>query len=182
LLQIVREIAMLVEEVMTRDVITIDSSDTVFDACKTYSEVKVGSLVVMDRDIIVGIITERDIIERAILQKKDPSKTKIREIMSQNIKTVHALAPIDKAIQIMNDNKIKKLPVILNNDIVGIITETDLTKTLKFYSEALEELTELYKESREDIEKILEKWGNIIYNMKGLKKSVEPRQIPIIKR
>ena len=171
---------MLVEEVMTRDVVTIDSNETVYDACKIYSEIKVGSLVVMDRDIIVGIITERDIIERAILQKKSPTKTKIRNIMTANIKTVHALAPLEKAVSIMKENKIKKLPVILNNDIVGIITETDLSRTIEFYSEALEELTKLYQESKEDIEKIMEKWGNIIYNMKGLKKSVEPKEIPLI--
>ncbi len=172
---------MLVEEVMTRDVVTIDSNETVYDACKIYSEIKVGSLVVMDRDIIVGIITERDIIERAILQNKNPTKTKIRNIMTANIKTVHALAPLEKAVLIMKENKIKKLPVILNNDIVGIITETDLSQTIKFYSEALEELTKLYTESKEDIEKIMEKWGNIIYNMKGLKKSVEPKEIQLIK-
>ncbi len=173
---------MNVEEVMTRDVVTIDSNETVFDACKIYSEIKVGSLVVMDRDIIVGIITERDIIERAILQNKVPIKTKIREIMSPNIKTVHALAPIEKAASIMKENKIKKLPVILNNNIVGIITETDLSRTVEFFSEALEELTKLYNESREDIEKILERWGNIIYNLKGLKKSSEPNKLQIIEK
>ncbi|KYK21790.1 hypothetical protein AYK21_04540 [Thermoplasmatales archaeon SG8-52-2] len=173
---------MLVEEVMTRNVVTIDSNDTVYDACKTYSEIKVGSLVVMNRDMIVGIITERDIIERAILQKKNPTKTKIREIMSPHIKTIHALAPIEKAVQIMKENNIKKLPVILNNDIVGIITETDISQTVEFFSEALEELTKLYNESKEDIEKILERWGNILYNLKGLKKSVEPKKLQMIEK
>jgi CBS domain-containing protein len=173
---------MLVEEVMTHNVVTIDSNDTVYDACRTYSEIKVGSLVVMNRDMIVGIITERDIIERAILQKKNPTKTKIREIMSPHIKTIHALAPIEKAVQIMKQNNIKKLPVILNNDIVGIITETDISQTVGFFSEALEELTKLYTESREDIEKILERWGNILYNLKGLKKSVEPKKLQMIEK
>ena len=171
---------MLVEEVMTRDVITIDSNDTIYDACKLYSEIKVGSLVVMNRDIIVGIITERDIIERAILQKKSPTKTKIREIMSPNIKTVHALAPIEKAAVIMKENNIKKLPVILNNDIVGIITETDLSRTVEFFSEALEELIKLYHESKEDIEKIMEKWGKIVYSMKGSKKLENNKELKTI--
>ena len=81
---------MLVEEVMTRKVVTIDCNKNVFDACKIYSKNKVGCLVVMDKDIIVGIITERDMIERVILQNRNPKKTKIREIMSFNIKTIHA--------------------------------------------------------------------------------------------
>ncbi len=161
---------MLVEEVMTRDVVTIENNQTVYEACKLYSEKKVGSLVVMDKDIIVGIVTERDIIERAILQKKVPTKTKIREIMTPNIKTVHALAPLEKAAFIMKENRIKKLPVILNNEIVGIITETDLSQTIEAFSEAVEELTKFYTESREDIEKIMDDWENIIYSIKGLKK------------
>ena len=161
---------MLVEEVMTRDVVTIENNQTVYDACKLYSEKKVGSLVVMDKDIIVGIVTERDIIERAILQKKAPTKTKIRDIMTPNIKTVHALAPLEKAAFIMKENSIKKLPVILNNEIVGIITETDLSQTIEAFSEAVEELTKFYTESREDIEKIMDDWENIIYSIKGLKK------------
>ena len=173
---------MLVEEVMTRDVVTIDCNETVYDACKLYSEIKVGSLVVMDRDIIVGIVTERDIIERAIVRYKNPTKTKIREIMSPHIKTIHALAPIEKAVQIMKENNIKKLPVILNNDIVGIITETDISQTVEFFSEALEELTNLYNESKEDIEKILERWGNILYNLKGLKKSAEPNKLELVEK
>ncbi|KYK32086.1 MAG: hypothetical protein AYK22_00580 [Thermoplasmatales archaeon SG8-52-3] len=173
---------MLVEEIMTRDVITIDSNETVYNACKIYSDIKVGSLVVMNRDMIVGIITERDIIERVILQKKNPTITKISEIMTQNIKTVHALAPLEKAVSIMKENKIKKLPVILNNDIVGIITESDVSQTIEFYSETLEELTKLYSESKEDIQKIMEKWGNIIYNIKGLKKSVKSKEIEVIKK
>jgi CBS domain-containing protein len=173
---------MLVEEVMTRDVVTIDSNETVYSACETYSEIKVGSLVVINKDMIVGIITERDIIKRAILQKKDPMKTRICEIMSPHIKTIHALAPIEKAVSIMKENNIKKLPVILNNDIVGIITETDISQTVEFFSEALEELTKLYTESKEDIEKILERWGNIIYNLKGLKKAAESEKLQVVKK
>ena len=173
---------MLVEEVMTRDVVTIQNNETVYDACKLYSEKKVGSLVVMDKDIIVGIVTERDIIERAILKKKSPIKTKIRDIMTPNIKTVHALAPLEKAAFIMKENRIKKLPVILNNEIVGIITETDLSQTIEVFSEAVEELTKLYTESREDIEKIMDDWGNIIYSIKGFKKLVGNQELKPIEK
>ena len=172
---------MLVEEVMTRDVVKIDCNQTVYNACEKYCEIKVGSLVVMDRDIIVGIITERDIIERAILRNKNPENTKIREIMSPNIKTIHALAPIEKAVQIMKENKIKKLPVILNNDIVGIITETDISQTVEFFSEALVELTNLYNESKGDIQRIMERWGNILYNLRGMKKS-ERKNIKLVEK
>jgi len=173
---------MLVEEVMTRDVVTIQNNETIYDACKLYNEKKVGCLVVMDKDIIVGIVTERDIIERAVLRKKNPIKTKIRDIMSPNIKTVHALAPLEKAAYIMKEYKIKKLPVILNNEIVGIITETDLSQTIEAFSEAVEELTRFYTESREDIEKIMDDWENIIYSIKGLKKLEQNKELKPIEK
>lgn len=67
---------MLIEEVMTRNVEKIDCNNFVFDTCKIFIDKKVGCLVVMDKDIIVGIITERDTIERVILQNLDPKKPK----------------------------------------------------------------------------------------------------------
>jgi len=173
---------MLVEEVMTRNVVSIDCNKTVYDACKTYSKFHVGCLVVMDKEIIVGIITERDTIERVIIENKNPKKTKVRDIMTSNIKTIHALAPLDKAAQIMKENKIKKLPVILNNEIVGIITETDLTRTIDAYSDAFEELTRFYTESKDSIEKIIDDWGNILYSLKGFKQLSDSKQGEVIKK
>ena len=171
---------MLVEEIMTREVVTIDCNKTVYEACKIYSKNRVGSLVVMDGDILVGIVTERDTIERVILQNRDPNKTKIREIMSSNLKTIHALTPLEKAAKIMKDSHIKKLPVILNNEIVGIITETDLTQAIDAFSEAVEEMTRFYGESKDSIEKILDDWENIISKLKGSKKLFENKKLNVI--
>jgi len=119
---------MLVKEVMTKNVVTIDRNDTAFDACNKYKEYKVGCLVVIDKGRCVGILTERDLIERTICARKSPEKTKVGEIMSSSIKTVHALETIDIALEIMRVNGIKKLPVIMNDEIVGIITVTDISK------------------------------------------------------
>ena len=172
---------MLVEEVMTRDVVTIDCNKTIYDACKVYSQNKVGCLVVMDKEIVVGIITERDMIERVITQDMNPNKTKVREIMSSNIKTIHALAPLEKAAQIMRENNFKRLPVILNNKIVGIITQTDLSRTIDAFSDAVEEMAKFYDESKTNIEKIIDDWGNMLYSLKGHKKLSEHRQLDAIK-
>jgi len=172
---------MLVEEIMTRDVVTIDCKNTIYDACKLYKEKKVGCLVVMENDILVGIITERDIIERGILQDKSPRKTKISEIMSSNLRTIHALASLEKAAQIMKDNNIKKLPVILNNKIVGIITQTDLSDTIDVYSEAFEDLAKFYEESKGNLEKIISEWENIICGLKGQKKQIDYKKPELVK-
>jgi predicted transcriptional regulator len=89
--------------------------------------------------------------------------------MSHNIKTIHATASIEKAAIIMKENNIKKLPVILNNEIVGIITETDILRAVYAFSETIEHLTELYDESRKNIGNMMDKWGSIITNLKNYK-------------
>ena len=163
---------MLVEEVMTKNILKIDCKKTVYDACKFIVENKVGSLVVVDKDIICGIVTERDLVEKVILKKRESAKTLIIDVMTPNLKTVHALAPIEKAAKIMKENNIKKLPVVLNNELVGIITETDLSRTIDAFSDAIEELYRFYIDSKENIEQIIEDWGNIIINLKGYKRLI----------
>jgi len=120
---------MIVRDVMTKKVITIDRNATVLDACNKYMECKVGCLVVTSANgDCVGIVTERDLIERTICARRKPEETKVEDIMSSEIKTVHALDTLEKAVQIMKENNIKKLPVLLNEEIVGIITVTDIAK------------------------------------------------------
>jgi len=131
---------MLVKEIMTKKVVTVNSNDIVFDACLKYRDNKVGCLVVTDNESCVGIVTERDLIERTICLHKDPEKTKLNEIMSSDIKTIQPLETLEKALEIMNKYKIKKLPVISDNDVVGIITITDIAY-------ARPELTERFMES-----------------------------------
>jgi len=119
---------MLVKEIMTRNVVSIDAIASVFDACMMYKEKKVGCLVVVSDETCVGIVTERDLIERSICQHRNPETTKVKEIMSSNIKVVNALDSIEKALEILQQFKIKKLPVISAQKVVGIITMTDIAE------------------------------------------------------
>ena len=119
---------MLVKEIMTKKVVTIHSNDTVFDACLKYRDEKVGCLVVIENEFCVGIVTERDLIERTLCMRKNPEKTKVSEIMSSSIKTIYALDKVETEIDVIKKHKIKKLPVISADKIVGIITVTDISK------------------------------------------------------
>lgn len=119
---------MLVKEVMTKKVVTIEHDKTVLDACNLYRDKKIGCLIVIENGNCVGIVTERDIIERTICARRDPEKTRVREIMSTNLKTIHALDSLEKALTVMRDNSIKKLPVIVKEGVVGIITVTDISR------------------------------------------------------
>ena len=167
---------MLVKEIMTRNVVDIGCNDSVLDACKKFVSMKVGSLVVMDKDMIVGIITERDVIQEVILANGNSRKTKVIEVMSSDIRTIHAMAPVEKAATIMKEHNIKKLPVVLNNEIVGIVTENDLSRTIHAFSTAIDELTQFYENSRENMEKMMADWGDILIGLRNYKKLPEDKK------
>jgi CBS domain-containing protein len=124
---------MIIKDIMTTDVVSIDAGQTATAACEVYKDRGVGCLVVTQNSIIVGILTERDIIERIILGARDPNATLVEDIMSRDIKTIHALAPIENAIKIMKEQRLKKLPVILNGKIVGIVTIADINNRAPQY-------------------------------------------------
>lgn len=119
---------MLIKEIMTKNVITINPNESVYDACVKYRDNKIGCLVVTDKETCVGIVTERDLIERTMCLHKDPDKTKISEIISYNVKTIQSLDTLDNALELMKKFKIKKLPVMSEKALVGVITITDIAK------------------------------------------------------
>ena len=120
---------------MTKNVVTLDRNKTIFDACTLYKEKKIGCLLVTDEERCVGIATERNIIERTICSRVDPYETKIGDIMTTDLVTVHALDKIETAIEYMEFFEIKKLPVLVNDEIVGIITALDIAKARPDLSE-----------------------------------------------
>jgi len=115
---------MLVCEVMNKNVISIDSNRTILDAFILYRDTKVGSLIVIDHHNLVGIITERDLIEKTI--DKNIKTSIVKEIMSSNVITISPLDNLETALKIMKKNRVKKLPVLSSNRLKGIITVTDI--------------------------------------------------------
>lgn len=118
---------MLVKDVMTKNVITIDSNQTILDAYKKYRDNKVGSLVVTDSEKCIGIVTERDLIEKAI--DKDLKTTLVKDIMTSNVRTISPSENLDTASELMEKYNIKKLPVLYDDNITGIITINDIVHT-----------------------------------------------------
>jgi len=115
---------MLVCEIMNKEIITINSNQTILEAFKIYRDAKVGCLVVIENNQIVGIVTERDLIEKTI--DKDLKSTSIKEIMTPNVVTISPLDKLETALKIMKKNRIKKLPVISCDKLKGIVTITDI--------------------------------------------------------
>lgn len=140
-----------VQDVMVRQVLTIDATQTVKNAARFMSKFGVSSLIVSTEDDIVGILTERDILVRVVSSGQDPSKVIIREIMSEPIIVVNPETPLEKAIQIMFRERIKKLPVICcekeRAKLVGILSITDIARIQPRF---IEDMKTLLNNSEDD--------------------------------
>ena len=127
-----------VKEIMTKSVITIGMSGTVREAAKLMNQQNVGDLVVIDGGMAKGIVTERDLVRRVIAQRK-PLDTKINEVMSSPPITVQENCSLRDAARKMVKYKIRRLPVMQDGKLVGIIATSDFARQLskKSFSEAV---------------------------------------------
>ncbi len=115
---------MRVKDIMKKAV-TVDSGVSLRDAAKLMVKERIGSLIVMDGDSIGGIITERDMLKR-VCERKDTLEKKVGLFMSRKLITVSSNRFIDHAATVMSEHNIKKLPVVDDGKLKGIITSTDI--------------------------------------------------------
>ncbi|NOZ81558.1 MAG: CBS domain-containing protein [Candidatus Micrarchaeota archaeon] len=132
---------MKVKDVMKTDVKTVSPDIDIKKAAKLMSEHGIGSLVVVENERVVGILTERDILEKVVATGLNPENTRVSEIMTKNVITVSPDKSLEDAAEIMTKNKIKKLPVVWNNQLVGIVTASDL---IAFEEKLVETLSSLF--------------------------------------
>lgn len=133
---------MQVAEVMIKDVKTVRSEDSVKKASQIMKEHKIGSLIVLDGSgNIVGIVTERDIIMDVVAEGKDPEATKMEEIMSKKVITIGADKSLEEAADLMTDHDIRRLPVVYEGKLVGIVSASDL---ITYEKRLIEKLSKLF--------------------------------------
>jgi CBS domain-containing protein len=117
-----------VEDVMIENVITVDEDATVMEAVEIMNENEIGCLVVMKGNKPVGIITERDMLKRALAESRNPEKTKVNEVMTTPIITTTPTTVLEDAAKLMFEKNLKKLPVVAEGKLVGLVTLTDLAR------------------------------------------------------
>lgn len=124
--------SLCVKDVMVREVITIDSEQTAKNAARLMAKFGISGLVVLREEELVGILTERDILTRVVASGQNPENISVKEIMTEPIIVVNPMMPLDKAVRIMFQEKIKKLPVVNkveeNLRLVGILSLTDIAR------------------------------------------------------
>jgi len=144
----------LVSDVMTRDAITVNPSINLLECARKMVRKRVGSLPIVERKKFVGFISEKDILWALIKKsKEDLSNIKVIDVSPKKIVTIKPSSTIDEAITKMRNSKFDKLPVVLENELVGIITVKDI---LNFNPEIYPELEEFaqIKEREEKLKRI----------------------------
>ena len=121
-----------VEDVLIRKGITVDIDTSVKDATELMDRSSTSCLVVISKNRIKGILTTRDVISRVIARGHDPSQMTVGEVMTHPLIAVREDTPLEEAVKIMFQNKIKKLPIVLGEGddlaLVGLLSLTDIVE------------------------------------------------------
>ncbi|CAM3489263.1 CBS domain-containing protein [Polaromonas hydrogenivorans] len=121
---------------------TIRPDDSVFDALKCMADKGIGALLVMEGDAIVGIVTERDYARKIALKGRTSALTQVRDVMTTPVMFVQPTQTSEECMALMTDNRLRHLPVVQDERLVGLISIGDLVKDIiseqKFVIEQLE--------------------------------------------
>ena len=109
---------------------TVTPEMSVYEALKLMADKNIGAVMVLEDDQVVGIMTERDYARKVILHDKSSKTTAVREIMSPCVLYIHPNQRIDECMALMNAKRVRHLPVIENNQLVGIISIRDVVQDI----------------------------------------------------
>ena len=118
-------------DIMEKNVITIEQNRTSFDAASILKEKEISFLVITENEKPIGIVTERDIVKKIAAEDKIASKTPLKEIMSNKFRWITPDTLIEDAVQKMLNNNIRRLIVLENESLAGVITQTNMTEFLR---------------------------------------------------
>ena len=137
----------LVRDIMSKDVKVVRPDSSVREVVATMNKFDIGSIVVVQGNRPVGIITERDILRRIVQPCLPPETLAARQVMTSPLLTTSETASIDEAATLMAKEKVKKLPVMANRKLVGIVTLTNIVTKVPTMLSILEELVRPYHRS-----------------------------------
>jgi CBS domain-containing protein len=117
-----------IRDVMTSNPTTCPPTATVVDAAKVMAREDVGPVPVVEGDRLVGLVTDRDIIIRAVAEGRDVQSTKVADIASKDLVTVGPDEDLDRALQLMAQHQVRRIPVVEGERVVGIVSQADVAR------------------------------------------------------
>ncbi|AEV70634.1 CBS domain-containing protein [Acetivibrio clariflavus] len=136
---------MKVRDKMTKNVEYVKPTNTVVEAAQVMQKLNVGSVPVFDQNKVVGMVTDRDIVVRNVAHGKSPQDTKVQDVMTSQVTTVTPDMEVEEVSKIMAQQQIRRVPVVENNQLVGILSLGDIATDYRFDTEASEALSEISK-------------------------------------
>ena len=121
-----------IDEIMIREIITLDGRATVREAVEIMAKREIGCLIIVQGESPIGIVTERDFLTRVLLEGRDAATTKVFQVMSAPLVYGNPKMNVREAVKLMNVKKIKKLPILEKGQIVGMITLTDIARSIAY--------------------------------------------------
>jgi CBS domain-containing protein len=140
-----------VRDVMTPGVRTVSPSQSLAEAAEVMKGEDVGSVPVVEEGRLVGIVTDRDIVIRAVAERRDPQTVKVDEVASQELVTVEPEQDLDEALALMARHQVRRLPVVEAGQLVGMLAQADvaLEAKEKKVGETVEEISKPTSTERE---------------------------------
>ena len=117
-------------EKLKREVVTISPDATVYDALNLMAEKEIGALVVVDKEMVVGILSKRNFTRKMILKNKKSKKTLVRDIMTAKVIQTTPNQKVDKCLSLMTKNRFRHIPVLDKDRLVGILSIEDIQSIL----------------------------------------------------
>jgi CBS domain-containing protein len=118
--------AQYLREIMTQHPLSLEASDSIVAAARTMRDGNVGDVVILEKGQIQGILTDRDIVVRALAEGRDPARTTVGEICSRELTVLSPTDSVGDAVKVMRDKAIRRLPVVEGGRPVGIVSLGDL--------------------------------------------------------
>ena len=134
-----------IREIMSGNVATVTTQDSVIKAAQIMSQYNIGSLPVVDNGNVVGILTDRDIVLRTVSNGGDLSNIQVQQVMTTNVVTATPDMDIQQAAQLMASKQIRRLPVIDNEQLIGMVALGDLAIEKEHIDEAGDALSNISK-------------------------------------
>lgn len=137
---------MKVRDVMTKDVTYVNPAETVSETAHLMQMNNIGSIPVCDQSGIVGIVTDRDIVVRSVAHGKNPQQTPVSDIMTTGVTTVNPEMEMNAVAKQMANSQIRRVPVIENNTLIGIVALGDVALDAKYDTEVADTLSDISKD------------------------------------
>lgn len=118
--------AQKIRDVMTPDPVTCDVDDTVMAAARAMKAYAIGDVLVLDGGRICGLVTDRDLVVRVIAEGRDASATPLREVCSREVATLEPDDDADRAVRLMTQRAIRRVPIVERGGVVGVVSIGDL--------------------------------------------------------